>query len=327
MEFKTINLSEMRPKGFISQNKILSDEHVEKVKANAGFKNLNGCPVCSSAESDFFLTKSSINYLKCRNCRCTYPSKIPNDVGDIYKNDEYLDEFIVVDGEREEYKKKRFGLERFEILRNQLGGDLQGKKLLDVGCGTGWFIELCKEKGLVCYGQELGSSLANYTRNRTGATIFEEPIDLISGYDNYFDIIVLFDLIEHLENPISFINKLKSMMKDGGILFVMTPNVESFGVNSLRENSSLLIPTDHICLFSPQTINVFSKKVGMKLEWISYNGIDIGDYLANLEFENYSIDEPLKQRIYNDLQPLLDRFSYSNHLRFILKKEHTNEKY
>jgi 2-polyprenyl-3-methyl-5-hydroxy-6-metoxy-1,4-benzoquinol methylase len=310
----------MRPKDFIIDNKKWSDNHVAIVKDGSGFKTISVCPVCSSSESRFYLTKSSINYVQCEKCMCTYPNLIPNNVGDIYKGQEYLDGFIKFDQEREEYKKNRFGNERLEILKNHLGGSLKGKKLLDVGCGTGWFLELCKEEGLECYGQELGSVLASFAHNRSGATIFDKSIELITGYEGFFDIIVLFDLIEHLEDPISFVNKLKSMLTLGGIIFIMTPNVDSFGVKCLQENSSLLIPTDHICLFAPRTATIFAELVGMRLDWLSFNGIDIGDYFAHLEFENYIVDDRLKQRIYNDLQPILDKFLFSNHFRFILKK-------
>ncbi len=310
----------MRPHGFIRQNKEISDDHVDKVRKKSGFKSLKSCPICSSKGSNFFLNKSSIDYVRCINCFCTYPTYIPLDVRDIYFGEEYLSEFIEVDGEREEYKKKRFGLERLKIISDYFGSSLKNMKLLDVGCGTGWFMQLCNEQGIDSYGQELGASLAKYVRKRTGSIIFDKSIEQITGYDDFFDIVVLFDLIEHLENPIFFINKLKSMLKKGGIIFIMTPNVDSFGVQNLNENSSLLMPTDHISLFTPKTISCLSNIVDMKLDFISFNGIDIGDYLANLENENYVIGNEVKQRIYDDIQPIIDRFSFSNHLRFILLK-------
>ena len=316
---KTISLTEMRSKGFIAENKKISDDHVIKVKNKSGFRNLNYCPVCSSNEHNFFITKSTIDYVTCKNCSCTYPKNIPNNIADIYGGDEYVEEFIEIDGARDSYKKDRFGKERIEILKSQIG-DLKGKKLLDVGCGTGWFLELCKEEGLECYGQELGSELAEYTSKRTGIKIFNDKISDISGFDNFFEIIVLFDLIEHLEDPVDFIKILKNKLVEGGIILIFTPNFNSFGISKLKENSSLLIPTDHICLFSPKTLEVFSEKVKMSIDWISYNGIDIGDYLSFLEYENFNLDDALKQRIYDDLQPVIDSFTYSNHFRFILKK-------
>jgi hypothetical protein len=110
------------------------------------------------------------------------------------------------------------------------------------------------------------------------------------------------------------------MLKINGILFFMTPNFDSFGVKFLKAKSSLIIPTDHLALFSEKTVYELSKIVKLKLDIITFSGIDIGDYFANLENDGLSISSELKQIIYDDIQPYFDSLSFSNHLRFILRK-------
>jgi 2-polyprenyl-3-methyl-5-hydroxy-6-metoxy-1,4-benzoquinol methylase len=312
-----ILLREMRPSGFHRHNMDLCDTHTRNVTRGGGFEEVAECPLCASMERDPFDEKCGIPHFTCRECLCGYPGKVPKDLTDVYGGDEYVEEFSGVDAARENYKKERFGKERLAIIGDVLGG-LSGKRILDVGCGTGWFLELCKENGMECYGQELGRELAAFTRARLGVEVFDVPIDEIPDRDGYFDVIVMFDLIEHLRRPVDFIRSLKVKLRQGGIILVFTPNFNSFGMQKLKRNSSLLFPTDHLCLFTEKTVARLAELVDMRVSWMSFNGIDMGDYLSFLEAEGHHLHEDVKQRLYDDLQPILDFFRYSNHFRFIL---------
>jgi 2-polyprenyl-3-methyl-5-hydroxy-6-metoxy-1,4-benzoquinol methylase len=316
----SINLEKMRPFSFYDDNKNISDNHVKYVLAGEGFVNQYECPVCKSKEREEFVTKSTIVYQTCLNCESVYPELFPKNPSDVYGGEKYVDEFNQIDEKSETYKKTRFGKERLQILKN-IFGNLENKKLLDVGCGTGWFLSMCKEEGMKCYGQELGKELSAFTEQRVGVKIFNEHIENIRGHDDYFDVIVLFDLLEHLIDPVSFVNSLKTKLKPAGVILIFTPHTNSFGIQFLKEHSNLLIPTDHLCLFSKKTIIKLSELIDMKLEELSFNGIDMGDYFSYLEKTGYVIDHQVKQKIYNDLQPILDQHEYANHLRFILKKQ------
>jgi 2-polyprenyl-3-methyl-5-hydroxy-6-metoxy-1,4-benzoquinol methylase len=317
--FLSIDIKSMRNSTFIKDNLDISRHHYLKVDSNNGFAKRDSCPVCSSTETTVFTEKEGISHFECSNCHCCYPEYIPNDVNDIYSDDEYVNEFNGIDSNREEYKKTRFGKERLNLIKSRIG-TLQGKSIMDIGCGTGWFLDLCKENGMDCWGQELGTELAKQTSKRLNIEVISLPVNEIITKDNSFDVIVMFDLIEHLTEPVDFVKHLKRLLKKDGIMLILTPNFDSFGIKKLRSNSSLVMPTDHLCIFSEKSVKILSDLVGMNLEYLAFSGIDIGDYLAYLEYSGKIIDDDLKQVLYDDIQPVLDQFSFSNHMRFILKK-------
>jgi SAM-dependent methyltransferase len=318
-KFISIDIKSMRNSTFTKDNLDISSHHYLKVESGKGFAKRDSCPICSSSDKSLFTEKEGVSHFECNNCNCCYPEYIPNDVNDIYSDNEYVSEFIGIDSSREEYKKTRFGKERINLIQSQIGS-LQGKSIMDMGCGTGWFLDLCKEHGMDCWGQELGIELAKQTSKRLNIEVISLPVNEIVNKDDSFDVIVMFDLIEHLTDPVGFVMHLKRMLKKDGILLILTPNFDSFGIKKLKSNSSLVMPTDHLCIFSGKSVNILADQVGMKLEYLAFSGIDIGDYLAYLEYSGIIIHDDLKQMFYDDIQPVLDQFSFSNHMRFILKK-------
>ncbi|MDB4012728.1 class I SAM-dependent methyltransferase [Cyclobacteriaceae bacterium] len=318
-DFLSIDLKDMRKATFIKENLAISTLHNSKVLSGKGFINRKKCPICKSEDTQFLLTKESINHVICKNCDCCFPEKIPADVNDVYSDASYVSEFSDLDVEREGYKKERFGKERLNLIEDSIGS-LEGKSILDIGCGRGWFLDLCKDKGMACYGQELGLELARDTSKRLGIEIIDLPVTEIKDKDDSFDVIVMFDLIEHVLDPVKFVQSLRPMLKNNGIMLFLTPNYNSFSVRRLMKDSSLIMPTDHVCLFSKKATEVFAEMVDLKLDYIAFAGIDMGDYLAYLEHLGHNIDSNLKQILYDDIQPLIDKSAFSNHMRFILKK-------
>ena len=101
--------------------------------------------------------------------------------------------------------------------------------LLDIGCGAGFFLNSAKERGWNCYGMEILFEYTKYAQEKFALeNIHLESIDeSLSFKANTFDVITLWDLIEHLRNPLESLKKIPQVMKPGRLLVIWTPNIKN----------------------------------------------------------------------------------------------------
>ena len=314
-DFKSINLEEMRPEGFLADINRLCEEKHGHVKH--GWKVVDQCPVCGSTEKLQEFSKYGIGIFQCLDCTLRYSEKIPNHTEDIYSNAAYLPAAQKLYMENVSYRKERFGKERLALIRSHVG-DLKGKRILDVGCGTGWFLETAKEQGMEIFGQELGKDLREWTENRIGASIFPCGLEEISP-DFRFDVITMFDVLEHVPDPSKMVLDSKRLLEHNGILLIFTPNFDSLSVSLMNEHSNLIAPAEHLTYFTKKSVETLAHKTGMKVVFYRTCGIDLGDLKSFYEQNACSELSTVCQQLYDYIQPLVDASGAGNHMRFILE--------
>lgn len=101
-------------------------------------------------------------------------------------------------------------------------------RLLDIGCSYGLFLKLARGEGLQVYGVELSKDACRYCRDTLGLNVYCGDVKDIDFPENYFDVITAIEIIEHMQSPNDFIFKIHKILKPGGVLYLVTPNIESF---------------------------------------------------------------------------------------------------
>lgn len=119
-------------------------------------------------------------------------------------------------------------LERFENQTNIVEREIsvKGKRVLDIGCGGGLFLSKLKKKGAVVIGIELNNIRANYAKAKYDLEIIKQPIEAALWKEEYsatFDVVCLWDVIEHVNYPLSTLRSSSYVLKSGGFLFIDTP--------------------------------------------------------------------------------------------------------
>lgn len=140
-------------------------------------------------------------------------------------------------------------------------------KILDVGCGLGFLLSGVSEK-FDKYGVEV-SNLACETAQKY-CKIYNSTLGDANFPSNYFDIVVLYHVIEHIENPENLIQEINRILKKGGILILGTPNFECFVAKRFKNNFRLLNDKTHISLFSDKSMTKFLNDFGFKIKKIKY---------------------------------------------------------
>lgn len=229
------------------------------------------CPVCGSHKisklypSDIDISKLSFTYVKTpyssktfRSVRCLYCthvfcSPLPKN---IYKN--YLD---VVDKEYLNY------VESIKISAGIIIPQLQKYVskgiLLDVGCATGEFLDVAREFGYSVEGLELSKWSSEIARSK-GIVIYRQRLKaLAEKFPKKYDIITLFGVIEHFENPLEEMSYIQKLLKSNGVLLIWTGNIDSLPSKILGK-SWWYWQGQHIQYFSEQSLNLLAEKSGIK---------------------------------------------------------------
>jgi 2-polyprenyl-3-methyl-5-hydroxy-6-metoxy-1,4-benzoquinol methylase len=130
-------------------------------------------------------------------------------------------------------KELQSNAERFEnqinIVNNYV--PINTSKALDIGCGGGLFLSKLEKEGAEVFGIELSGSRACYASKKHKLNVIKRPIESDYWQDSYvnaFDIVTLWDVIEHVNYPSQTLQSASNVLKNGGVLFVDTPCKDSF---------------------------------------------------------------------------------------------------
>ena len=139
-----------------------------------------------------------------------------------------------------------------------------GGRLLDVGCGNGDYLYELKWLGWQCWGTEISEQSADCVRSRGLDVQVGELADLDYPPES-FDVITLWHVIEHLHHPVKTLQKIRELLKPGGMFLMGTPNVESTWATLFgRYWDGLHLPF-HLWLFSPETISKALLGIGFEI--------------------------------------------------------------
>jgi SAM-dependent methyltransferase len=160
-------------------------------------------------------------------------------------------------------------------------------KVLDIGTSSGAFLKASEKFGYNAYGLEPSKVLTEFGKKR-GLKIINGTIDNHSFEDNSFDLICLWDVIEHLSDPKNSLIKIKSLLKEDGILLINYPDIGT-PLGKLFGDKFWWIISVHLHHFTKDTITKICNKTG-------YNVISSKMYWQTLEF-GYLIDMAIHYKI------------------------------
>jgi SAM-dependent methyltransferase len=136
-------------------------------------------------------------------------------------------------------------------------------RVLDIGCAHGAFVYLLEQAGFDAIGLELSSWVAAFARERFGAEVRSGKLTEVFP-DSRFDVIVMFDVLEHLLDPIDALHAIAERLVPGGMIFVQTPCYRDEG-----PTWSMLKDPEHTYLFNRASVERLFRACGFKsLSWL-----------------------------------------------------------
>ncbi|MDP1728725.1 MAG: class I SAM-dependent methyltransferase [archaeon] len=154
----------------------------------------------------------------------------------------------------------------------------KNKKVLDIGCASGYLASFLKEKGCVVDGVDTDEELIKIAKKYCNAYILDISKDNVVGK---YDIIILGDILEHLENPDKVLLSLKENLNDDGYIIISIPNIANiyprlkilFGNFDYEEIG--IFDKTHLRFFTRKSFKELIKNTGYKIEKLEYTPIPI----------------------------------------------------
>ena len=198
--------------------------------------------------------------------------------------DESMQEFDVSMGTLPSGKnKQRYHQRMGKILNNAKSAIAyqptpeQTLRLLDVGCSSGALLRVAKECGYDASGAEPATQAADTARG-LGFEVFPGFLQDAGFPDNHFDVITLFEVIEHLLEPQGLLKEILRVLKPGGVLLIGTGNADSWTVGFMGadwEYFDIRSHGGHISFFNPKSMRILTQQCGFEVDNISTKRVNI----------------------------------------------------
>jgi SAM-dependent methyltransferase len=166
--------------------------------------------------------------------------------------------------------------QKLQVVRKNVSGG----RLLDAGAAYGTFMKMASEN-YDCVGLELSPYAASTAREEFEMDVRIGTIESAPFPDCYFDAIVMWDVIEHLRNPVLALKEVYRLLKPGGFCFVSTDDVSNWLVKLLGKKWWGFAPPLHLCHFSKRGMKIAFERTGkfdkilMEKDWRRYGVAEI----------------------------------------------------
>jgi 2-polyprenyl-3-methyl-5-hydroxy-6-metoxy-1,4-benzoquinol methylase len=161
---------------------------------------------------------------------------------------------------------------RYRELLTEFEPYRKTNKILDVGCGTGFFLEVAKEMGWEVYGTEFADNAVEICRNK-GIIMQTGPLKAENYSSEMFDIITSFEVLEHINNPIEEVTNIHKILRKGGLVYLTTPNFNALERYLLKDNYNVIEYPEHLSYYTAKTVNYLFTNNGFKKKKIRTTGI------------------------------------------------------
>lgn len=225
-----------------------TDERTLYVRATRG-----DTPFAAEMTTDVFAAYGRV--ARCRRCGMTYrnPRETEEHVLHAYA--------ALEDGDYLEERECR-GMNALLSLK-ALKRHVAAGRLLEVGCSTGFFLNAARLE-FDCRGVEPSIWAAGIARERFGLEIHRGSFETFDAEPASFDAVAMIDVIEHVLDPASVVRRVASLLRPGGVFYVVTPDISSLSARLLGRYWWGLRPA-HLTYFSPTTLGLLLDQAGFEV--------------------------------------------------------------
>lgn len=240
-------------------------------EANGALVEVSACPSCGSERFSVSFEEPPYSVRRCESCGLVWvsPRLTQEALVGIYTDDNYW----------RSDSPKTVGYASYrddeplylKTFRRRLGFALRngprGGRALDVGCAAGFCMKVLDELGFEVHGVEPSAEIARHAIDHFGFdTVHIGTLDTAAHTPGSFDLITMWDVIEHVVDPRSLLEQARELLKPDGLLVIETQNVNSAFARLLGPRWHHYKHSEHVYHFSPTTVDALLSSAGFRVE-------------------------------------------------------------
>ncbi len=221
----------------------------------------SSCPTCGSTSVRPLVRYASAHLERCNRCKLAFAVRLPTDAELTSTYEDYGHAWEDSAVTRSRYREL---LDSFESFR-------KNNRLLDFGCGAGFFLEEARARGWEVRGIEHSRYAVELCRSK--------ELDVRSGalHEHFaneeFDVITAFEVFEHLREPEKDARELARILRPQGHLYATTPNFDSLSRRALGPRWSVIEYPEHLLYHTPRSLGIWLERNGFRVSGVTTTGI------------------------------------------------------
>ncbi len=228
-----------------SKYKVLYDLRAKVIAPDFGYKITEGENVLSS-----------LRIVSCRHCSLVYVNPQEN-IERIYKKYAEMQDEVYLSEENGRRRSSRIILKKISRYR-------RSGRMLEIGCATGFLLDEARRIGWEVYGLDLSSWAVRFAREKLNLKVEDKSLEEVGFTPNYFDAVIVSDVIEHLSDPQKTLQEIRRVLKPTGIIYISTPDIDSL-LSKILKARWWGIQQAHLYYFSKKTLSRLLDSSGFKV--------------------------------------------------------------
>ena len=221
------------------------------------------CPLCKGARFKVFVRAKERTVVECLDCGLRALNPMPS-LGDMEEiNEETVHPFFSATLEDEESYRLYFARKLDDLRKYAPSG-----RLLDVGCGAGFFLDAARGRGYQVAGVDLSPVPAAYCRDTLGLDVTVGSLYDYKAPTGAFDVVTIFQTIEHDPHTAELCAELYRIMAPGGMLMVTTPAADGFVARAMGKRWFGYRNVEHVTFFSRRSLRCALEQAGFEIVFV-----------------------------------------------------------
>ncbi|MBW6486945.1 MAG: class I SAM-dependent methyltransferase [Syntrophobacterales bacterium] len=220
------------------------------------------CILCDSSARSLLFQQGQWSVYRCNGCGLGFldPRPDPDELNELYRSgyfDSHYNEGLKIDSPE---MARRLSQEKHRL--HFFGGIKASGRVLDIGCGMGYFLHACRRAGYKVEGMDISTDSAAYVRNTLGIPVTVGIVDDVEYPPESFAVISMWHFLEHAREPVKYLQKAHRWLKPEGILVVDVPNYQGTDAQKMWDSWVGWSLPYHFYHFTPDTQKQLFAKYG-----------------------------------------------------------------